>query len=275
VRIGEITVIMSAEPATGYAPVNGAEVYWESRGSGGTPLVVVHGGYGTTSMFGDVLDLLARQRRVIAIELRGHGHTRDTSAPFSWAAFGDDVAGVIAHLGLGQADLLGYSLGGGAVLRCAIQHRGLVRKLVVVSAPCRRDAWFPEVLAGFDQMTSATLLDMLRQSPLYEAFAKVAPDPGSFPSLIDKTGELLRTPYDWSDEVRGLAIPVLLVYGDADSIAPSRASEFFALLGGGQRDAGWDGSLAPASRLAILPGTTHYTMGTSPRMADAVADFLD
>jgi pimeloyl-ACP methyl ester carboxylesterase len=266
---------MPTEPVTGYAPVNGTGVYWESRGSGGTPLVMVHGGYGTTSTFGDVLDLLARQRRVIAIDLRGHGHTRDTSAPFSWAGFGDDVAGVIGHLELGQADLLGYSLGGGAVLRCALQHPGLVRKLVLLSASCRRDAWFPEIRAAWDQMTSAALFEAFRQSPLFAEFEKVAPDAGSFPTLIDKTGELLRTPYDWSEEVRGLAIPVLLVYGDADSIAPSRAAEFFALLGGGQRDAGWDGSLAPASRLAILPGTTHYTMGTSPLMADAVADFLD
>jgi pimeloyl-ACP methyl ester carboxylesterase len=265
---------MPAEPVTGYAPVNGTGVYWESRGSCGTPLLMVHGGYGMASMFGDVLDLLARQRQVIAIELRGHGHTRDTSAPFSWEGFGDDVAGVIGHLELGQADLLGYSLGGGAVLRCAFQHPELVRRLVVVSAACRRDAWFPEIRAAWDQMTRATLFDQFRQSPLYAAWEKIAPDPDSFPALIDKTGELLRTPYDWSDEVRGLAVPVLLVYGDADSIPPTAAGEFFSLLGGGQRDAGWDGALAPASQLAILPGTTHYTMGTSPRMADVVAGFL-
>ena len=265
---------MTAPSATGYAPVNGTDVYWESRGTGGTPLIVVHGGYGLTTMFGDVLDLLARQRRVVAIELRGHGHTRDVPGPFTWEGFGDDVAGVAAHLGFAEVDLLGWSLGGGAVLRCAIQHPALVRKLVLVSAPCRRDAWFPEVLAAFDQMSSATLFDQLRRSPVYEAWAAVAPDPGSFPALIDKTGELLRTPYDWSDEVRRLAIPVLLAYGDADSVSPAQASALFALLGGGLRDAGWDGSLAPASRLAILPGTNHYEIGASPRLAAAVADFL-
>ena len=134
----EMTV--AAEPTTGYAPVNGTNVYWESRGAEGTPLIVVHGGYGLTTMFGDVLDLLARQRQVVAIELRGHGHTRDIPGPFTWEGLGDDIAGVAAHLGFGQADLLGWSLGGGAALRCAIQHPALVRKLVVVSAPCRRDA---------------------------------------------------------------------------------------------------------------------------------------
>jgi pimeloyl-ACP methyl ester carboxylesterase len=265
---------VTAKPTTGYAPVNGTNVYWESRGAEGTPLIVVHGGYGLTTMFGDVLDLLARQRQVVAIELRGHGHTRDIPGPFTWEGLGDDIAGVAAHLGFGQADLLGWSLGGSAALRCAIQHPALVRKLVVVSAPCRRDAWFPEILAAFDQMSSATLFDQLRQSPMYAEWVKVAPDPDAFPTLIDKTGELLRRPYDWSDEVRQLAIPVLLAYGDADSISPAQASAFFALLGGGQRDGGWDGSLAPAARLAILPGMTHYDIGASPRLAAAVADFL-
>lgn len=265
---------MTAEPVTGYAPVNGTDVYWESRGPGGTPLIAVHGGYGLTTVFGDVPALLAGRRQVVAIELPGHGHTRDVPGPFTWEGLGDVVAGVAARLGFAEADLLGWSLGGGAVLRCAIQHPALVRKLVVVSAPCRRDAWFPEVLAAFDQMRSATLFDQFRQSPMYQAWLKVAPDPDAFPALMDKTGELLRAPYDWSEEVARLAIPVLLAYGDADSISPARAGEFFALLGGGLRDAGWDGSLAPASRLAILPGMTHYDIGASPRLAAAVDDFL-
>jgi pimeloyl-ACP methyl ester carboxylesterase len=258
---------------TGYAPVNGVDVYWESRGSGGTPLVLVHGGYGLTTVFGDTLDALARHRRVVAIELRGHGHTRDIPRTFTWDDFGSEIAGVIRHLGSGQADVLGYSLGGGATLRCAIQHPEVARKLIVLSAPFRRADWFPEVQAAFDQMGSA-LFEQFRQSPMYEAWAKVAPDPDSFPSLMDKTGELLRRPYDWSEEVRQLPMPVQLVYGDADSIAPGRVAEFFALLGGGVRDAGWDGSGAVASRLAILPGTTHYDIAVSPLLAAVVNDFI-
>jgi pimeloyl-ACP methyl ester carboxylesterase len=265
---------VASELTSGYAPVGGVDVYWESRGTGRTPLVMVHGGYGTTAVFESVPELLARDRQVVAIELQGFGHTRDTGGPFTWKGFGEQVAGVVRHLGFGQADLLGWSLGGGAVLRCAIQHQEMVRKLVVVSAPCRRTAWFPEVLAGFDSMSAATLAAALRQSPLGVAYAEVAPDPDAFPSLVDKSGELLRLPYDWSDEVKGLTMPVLLAYADADSIPPSYAAEFFALLGGGQRDALWDGSLAPASRLAILPGMTHYNIGPSPKLAAAVADFL-
>lgn len=258
---------------TGYAPVGGVELYWESRGSGGTPLIVVHGGYGLTSMFGDVLGLLAQHRQVVAIELQGHGHTRDIARPFTWEEFGEQVGGVVTHVGSGQADLLGWSLGGGAVLRCAIQHPDLVRKLVVVSAPCRRDGWLPEVLTAFDGMSSA-LFGQMRQSPMYAAWADVAPDRDAFPALMDKTGDLLRQPYDWSDEARRLPMPVMLAYADADSVPPSHAAEFFALLGGGQRDAGWDGAQRPASRLAILPGLTHYDIGTSPLLASVVDDFL-
>ncbi|MGD0372973.1 MAG: alpha/beta hydrolase [Streptosporangiaceae bacterium] len=99
---------MSRPAAIGYVPVNGLDMYWESRGDGGVPLVVVHGGFGLASMFGDLLDQLAEKRQVIAVELQAHGHTRDTGRPFSFEAFGDDIAGVIEHLRLGQADLLGY-----------------------------------------------------------------------------------------------------------------------------------------------------------------------
>jgi pimeloyl-ACP methyl ester carboxylesterase len=258
---------------TGYAPAGGVSMYWESRGSGGTPLIAVHGGYGLTTMFGGLLDRFCAQRRVIAIELQGHGHTRDTGRPFTWEQFGDDIAALIGHLGLGPADLLGYSLGGGASLRCAIQHQPLVRRLVLVSTPMRRDAWFPEVLAAFDHMTSATLFEQFRHSPMYEAWSQVAPDPGAFPALIDKTGDLLRRPYDWSDEVKGLAMPVLLAYGDADSIPPAHAAEFYSLLGGGLRDAGFDGTLPGPSRLAILPGATHYNMLSAPHLAGIIEDF--
>jgi pimeloyl-ACP methyl ester carboxylesterase len=258
---------------TGYAPVNGVEMFWESRGTGGTPLIVVHGGFGVTSLLGGLLDRFAERRRVIALELQGHGHTRDTDRPFSWEAFGDDIAGLIDGLDLGTADLIGHSLGGGASLRCAIQHPDQVRRLAIVSAPCSRDGWFPEVRAGFDHMDRG-LFEQLRHSPMYRAWREISPDPEAFPVLIDKTGALLRIAYDWRDEVRTLTMPTLLLYADADSIPPSHAAEFFALLGGGLRDASWDGSLMTEMRLAILPGLTHYNIFDSPQTAAVVEDFL-
>jgi pimeloyl-ACP methyl ester carboxylesterase len=258
----------------GYAPVNGVNMYWRSLGTGGTPLVVVHGGFGVADMFGGLLDRLAGGRRVIAVELQGHGHTADVDRPFSWEAFGDDLGALLEHLDLGQADLLGYSLGAGAVLRAAIQHPGRVRRLAVVSFACRRDGSFPEVLAGMDQVGSGGF-EMMRSSPMYAAYTAVAPDPDAFPALMDKTGELLRRPYDWTEEVRGLAMPTLLVYADADSIPPAHAAEFYALLGGGLHDAGWDSSARPAAHLAILPGHTHYDVFAAPELPGIVDRFLD
>jgi pimeloyl-ACP methyl ester carboxylesterase len=264
---------MSDPENTGYAHVAGMDVYWESRGSGGTPLLVVHGGFGLASMFAGLLDHLAGKRRVIAIELQGHGHTRDVDRDFSYEAFGDDVAGVIEHLDLGRADLLGYSLGGGSCLRAAIQHPERVRRLALVSIPYRREGWFPEVREGMSQLSSAGF-DQMRQSPMYAAWSAVAPDPSSFPVLMDKMGALVRRPFDWTEEVKGLSLSTLLVYGDSDSISPSHAAEFFALMGGGLRDAGWDSSMRTDMRLAILPGLTHYDVFTAPQLAPVIDEFL-
>lgn len=265
---------MDRDVTSGYAPVNGISMYWESRGEGGVPLVLVPGGYGWIGMLGPVLAALARDRQVIAVELQGHAHTADTARRFTWAALGDDIAALIRHLGLPRADLLGHSLGGGVALRCAIQHPGLLRRLVVLSAPHRRDAWLPEIRASFDQMSRATLLDVLGPSPAGAAYRAAAPDPDGFAELIDKTGDLLRQPYDWSEEISKLPMPVLLAYGDTDSIPPAQAAEFYALLGGGQRDPFPGGPLPTASRLAILPGVTHYSMLDSPQFPPILASFL-
>jgi pimeloyl-ACP methyl ester carboxylesterase len=261
---------MSAE--TGFVAVDGTEVYWESRGSGGTPLLLVHGGYGLTSDFDALADRWAGDRQVIAVELDGHGHTRRSSRPFRWETFGDDIAAVVEGLDSGPVDLLGYSLGGGASLRCAIQHPSLVRRLILLSAPHRRDAWYPEIRAAFDGMSAATLFEQLRHSPMYAAWQKVAPDPSAFPALVDSTGDLLRQPYDWSEEVAGLPMPVLLCYADADSIPPSAAAEFYGLLGGGQGDAGWDGAARSRSWLTILHGT-HYDILNAGALPETVAQF--
>lgn len=262
------------EPAdTGYAPVNGVELYWESHGSGGTPVILVHGGYGTAGLCAPVIGALAVHRRVIAIELQGHGHTRDIDRPFSYEAFGDDIGALIGHLGLERADLLGYSLGAGACLRAAIQHPSLIRKLALVSFPVRRDGWFPEVRAGFDRM-DRSLFEQMRPSPMYRLYREIAPDPDAFLTLMDKTGELHRRPYDWSEDVAAITAETMLVYADADSIPPSHIAEFYARLGGGLRDATWDGSARSEARLAILPGQNHYTVFDAAESIAMIDAFL-
>lgn len=257
----------------GYAAVNGLELYYEVHGTG-EPLILLHGGFGMGSMFAGILSQLSQTQQVITVDLQGHGRTADIDRPLRYELMADDVAALIRHLGLGQVNVMGYSLGGGVALRTAIQHPDVVKKLVTVSAPFKRDAWYPEVLTGMGQM-GREVAELMKQSPMYESYVSVAPQPENFPLLAEKTGDLLRQDYDWTDEVAALPMPTLVVFADADSVPPSHAARFYELLGGGQRDAGWDGSAIPASQLAILPGLTHYNIFFAPALVSAVLHFLN
>jgi pimeloyl-ACP methyl ester carboxylesterase len=186
----------------------------------------------------------------------------------------DDVAALIKHLGLGESDVMGYSLGGGVALRTAIQHPEVVRKLVLVSTPFKRGGWYPEVLAGMEQM-GPEAAEPMKQTPMYQLYSGVAPRPEDWPVLLTKLGELLGKDYDWSEEASAMEVPVMIVIGDADSVRTAHAVEFFELLGGGKQDAGWDGSGMSEARLAVLPGTTHYDIFSSRGLAATVAPFLD
>ena len=258
---------------SGYAPVNGLKMYYEIHGSG-EPLILVHGGVGASEMFNDILPSLSGSHQVIAVDLQAHGRTADIDRPLSYQAMGDDIAALMNYLGIEKADVMGYSVGGGVVLRTAIQHPGLVRKLVVVSAVFKRHGWYPEILAAMDQSGPATA-EQMKQSPMYELYARIAPRPQDWPVLFTKLGDLLRKDYDWSNEVAKIRVPTLLVFGDADAVRTAHAVEFFELLGGGKKDAGWDGSGMSNARLAILPGVTHYNICSSPALPTVVTSFLD
>ena len=264
---------MNGDTRGGYAHVNGLDCYYEVHGAG-EPLVLLHGGLGAIEMFGGVLPLLAEGRQVIAVDLQAHGRTADIDRPMSYEAMADDVGALIQHLGFGMADVMGYSLGGGVALQTAIRHPEVVRKLVVVSTPFRRDGWYPEVLAGMEQM-GPEAAEPMKGTPMYGLYASIAPRPEDWPVLLTKLGELLKRDYDWSEEVEAIEAPTMIVVGDADSVRTAHAVEFFELLGGGRADAGWDGSGRPNARLAILPATTHYDIFSSPALASAVTPFLD
>lgn len=258
---------------SGYAPVNGLRLYYEIHGVG-EPLVLLHGGVGASEMFAPILPALAKNRQVIAVDLQAHGRTADIDRPLSYEAMADDIAALLRYLSIKQADIMGYSLGGGVAIQVAIRHPELVRKLIVVSAPYKRDGWFPELLAGQAQMGPA-VAEAMKPTPLYALYARIAPKVEDWPKLITKLGELLKKPYDWTTGVKAIKSPTLIVAGDADGISIAHISDFFALLGGGLHDAGWDGSNRPVNRLAILPGTIHYNMFMSPALVAAVTPFLD
>jgi pimeloyl-ACP methyl ester carboxylesterase len=186
----------------------------------------------------------------------------------------DDIAALLDHLGLEQVDVMGYSLGGMVALRTAIQHPARVRRLVPVSVTFARNGSHPEAIEAMDQMTAAAAEPMM-QSPLYEAYASVAPRVEDWPVLIGKIADALKVDYDWSTEIERITAQTMLVYADADSVRPAHIVEFFGLLGGGLRDAGWDYSAQPSNRLAILPGRTHYDVYLSPALPPMVVDFLN
>jgi len=252
-----------------YAAVNGLQMYHEIHGTG-EPLVVIHGSFMTIELMGKLIPELARRRQVIAVELQGHGHTADVDRPITYEGLADDTAALVRHLGIGSADLYGFSLGAGVVLQVAIRHPALVRKLVVVSGSYTSAGMYPEVLAAVEQVTP----ELFAGTPWREAYDRTAPDPEAFPRLVAKLRQLDMTPYAWPPEaVRAIAAPTMVVVGDSDGTRPEHAVETFRLRGGGVF-----GDIAglPAARLAILPGTTHLgILERADWLVPMVEAFLD
>ena len=247
------TPIMGASPQSGYAPVNGLQMYYEVHGTG-EPLLLLHGAFGAIDLWGPILTTLAAHHQVIAMEFQGHGHTADIiDRPLGYQQLADDVAAVMEHLGIEQADVVGYSMGGTTGLQVAIRHPERVRKLVAVSANYRSDGYYPELLAGLQMMTP----EIFTGTPEEAAYLRHAPHPEDFPVLVEKQ-QVLPQAFAFADEdVAAIAAPTLLIYGDSDVVRPEHAVALFRLVGGGV-----PGGLVslPSSQLAILPGTTHGTI---------------
>jgi pimeloyl-ACP methyl ester carboxylesterase len=266
----------SGAPGTGqYAQVNGINLYFETHGSG-RPLILLHGGLGSGEMFGPILPALTERHQVIAPDLQGHGRTADIDRPIDIRFMADDIAALIDRLGLDQPEVVGYSLGGGVALQTAVRYPAKVRRLVAASAHIRTDAIYPEMRAQQGQVNAAAA-EFMKDTPMYELYQRVAPHPEDFPRLLDKIGESMAVDFDFTEEVRGLQVPTLIVAADADMAPPSHYAEIFSLLDGGLRDGGWMGEGRPKGghALAILPGLTHYSIFSSPLFAAVTLAFLD
>ena len=262
-----------ARETSGVARVNGVELGYRIAGEG-KPLILLHGGFGSVEMFGPNVELLAAGRRVVGVDLQSHGRSPAVERPMRFETMADDIAALIDSLGFERAAIMGFSLGGGVALRTGIQHPDVVDRLVLVSTPFKRKGWYPEMTAGMDAM-GPEAADFLMQSPMYQAYQQIAPRVDDWPVLVRQVAEVIKIDYDWSGEIPGLSTPVMLVIGDADGLPPSHAVEFFELLGGGRRDAGWDRSGMTRHRLAILPSVTHYDINMVPPLSAAVITFLD
>jgi pimeloyl-ACP methyl ester carboxylesterase len=258
-----------------YADVNGLHLYYESHGTG-RPLILLHGGLASGEMFGPILPSLAERHRVIVVDLQGHGRTADIDRPIDYRLMADDIAALIDHLELEEPDVVGYSLGGGVAFFTAVAYPHKVRKLVMASTNIRREAIPPEMLAQQAQVNSGAV-EFMKETPMYELYHRVAPRPEDFGRLLDKLGEYMSRDFDYSEEMRGLQVPTMIVCADADMAPPSHYVEAFKLLDGGLRDGGWMGEGRPKGghALAILPGLTHYNLGAAPLFARVTLDFLD
>ena len=266
----------SQDRATGqYADVNGIRLYYETHGTG-RPLILLHGGLGSGEMFGPTLPALAAKHQVIVVDLQGHGRTADIDRPLDVRLMADDIAALIVHLGLDRPDIVGYSLGGGVAFFTASRHPELIGRLVTAAAHIRRNAIPAEMLAQQEQVRPEAA-EFMKETPMYERYARVAPHPEDFPKLLGKIGESMAKDFDFSDEFRALQVPTLIVAADADMAPPSHYVEMFALLDGGLRDGGWMGEGRPAGghALAIIPNATHYNLAVSPLFAATVNAFLE
>jgi pimeloyl-ACP methyl ester carboxylesterase len=258
-----------------YADVNGINLYYETHGSG-RPMILLHGGLGSGEMFGPILPALAAGHQVVAVDLQGHGRTADIDRPIDEKLMADDVAALIDHLGLEQPDVVGYSLGGGVAFHVAVRHPEKVRRLVLASVYFRSGDVHDELKAMQGQV-NASAAEFMKETPMWELYQRVAPRPEDFPRLLDKIGEMMKEEFDFTEELRGIQVPTMLVAADADQAPPSAFVDAFALLDGGLRDGGWMGENRPKGghALAILPGLQHYNLFSSPLFAAVTLDFLD
>lgn len=256
-------------PQSGYASVNGLEMYYEIYGTG-QPLVVLHGGYSSIPTTGEIVPRLAETRQVIAVELQGHGRTADVDRPLSYEQMADDVAALIGEIGVENADVFGFSLGGAVALQIAIRHPEMVRKLVVASSTYNSNGFQPGLLAMIETFTP----EMFAGSPPEVDYTRIAPNPENFPILVEKMVQLTTELQDWpAEDIQGIEAPTLLIFGDSDAIRLEHAVEMFRLLGGGVNG---DVTGLPNAQLAVLPATTHLGVLLRVELLNAmITEFLD
>jgi pimeloyl-ACP methyl ester carboxylesterase len=267
-----VSAVASAQekPTTGYAPVNGLKMYYEVHGSG-DPVVLLHGSFMTiTNNWIPWIAELSKTRKVIAVEMQGHGRTADIKREFSYENLADDVAALLDHLKIPSADLIGYSMGGGVAMQCAIRHSEKVRKVVSISGAFRLDGLVKEALDAFPKLTP----EAFKGTPIETEYKKLSPTPDEFANFVKRVIAMDLKPYDFgADKLKATQAPMFFIHGDADGVRLDHIAEMFRLKGGEIH-----GDLRPrsASRLAILPNTTHVTL--MERMAvivPMVNDFLD
>ena len=264
--------VVSAQqkPISGYAPVNGLKMYYEIHGEG-EPVVMLHGAFMSITGWADWVNELAKSRKVIAVEMQGHGRTADIKRDMTAENLADDVAALLDHLKIPSADLIGYSMGGGVAMQTAIRHPEKVRKVVVISAVFRYEGWVKE---GRDALPKITA-EVFKGSPVEAEYKRLSPTPNEFPVFVRHVISSGTRPYDFgADKMRATKAPMFFIHGDADGVRLDHIAEMYRLKGGGEIHG--DMMTRAASRLAIIPDTTHVTlMSRMSMIVPMVNDFLD
>jgi pimeloyl-ACP methyl ester carboxylesterase len=263
-------VLGQQKPTTGYAPVGGLKMYYEIHGRG-EPVVLLHGAFMAISGdWNEFVGEFSKTRKVIAIEMQGHGRTADIKRDLSYENLADDVAGLLDYLKIPNADIIGYSLGGGVAMQCAIRHPEKVRKVVSISAPIRRDGWVKEA----NDMWPNLMWEVFKDTPMEAEYKRLSPTPDKFPDFFNHVKALALRPYDFgADKLKATKTPMFFIFGDADGVRLDQIAEMFRLKAGEIH-----GDMQPrsASRLAILPDTTHVTLlNRMSIIVPIVNDFLD
>ncbi len=264
--------VVSAQqkPTTGYAPVNGVKMYYEIHGNG-EPVVLLHGAFMTITGWNDWIHELAKTRKVIAVEMQGHGRTADIKRDITSENLSDDVARLLDHLKIPKADIVGYSLGGGVAMQCAIRHPEKVRKVVSISAVIRLDGWVKEGREALPNLTA----EVFKGTPMEAEYKRLSPTPDKFPAFVKHVVAMVAKPYDFgADKFKATKAPMFFIHGDADGVRFEHIAEMYRLKGGGNIH----GDMQPRveSRLAILPDTTHVTlMNHRKTLVPMINDFLN
>ncbi len=264
------TASAQQKPTTGYAPVNGLKMYYEIHGSG-EPVVLLHGAFmALTDEWVEWINELAKTRKVIAIEMQGHGRTADIKRDMTVENLSDDIAALLDHLKIERADIIGYSLGGCVALQTAVRHPEKVRKVVSISAWIRSDGWVTDPRAFWSNFT----WEMMKGTPAEVGYKKLNPNPNGFPEFFDHLKATAMRPYDiGTDKFKATNAPMFFIHGDADGVRLDHIAEMYRLKGG---DIHGDMQPHPDSRLAILPNTTHVTLiNRMSTIVPMVNDFLD
>jgi pimeloyl-ACP methyl ester carboxylesterase len=240
--------------SSGYAPVNGLKMYYEIHGDG-KPLVLLHGSYMTIDLnFAQLIPELAKKRKVIALEMQGHGRTGDINRPYSYTSLASDIDGLLNHLKIDSADVLGYSLGGTVAFELAIKHPKRITSLVIISSVFRLDGWIQSARDLFPTIKP----EFFEKTPLKTEYDRLAPDKAHWNDWVNKMVASEVVPFDLgADNIKALKCPVLIISGDNDGVDLNHVAEMYRLCGGGVFG---DITGLPKSRLAIIPGMTHVTL---------------